>query len=108
MSFHLNRSSTGHFIKNVKSLSNGLQGIPLNVLLNDHFIQRCSFCRDVSEFFSGYEFKVDSADMLDEFPKQQIDDFIAQHSDYLSWDEMRNQAVKEYILLHLARGNEPS
>lgn len=105
MSLHLSKALPNQLVKQVKSLSNGLQDVPLNVLLNDHFIQRCSFYRNASDFFSDCDFDASSPDSLDTLPRPQVDDFIAQHSDYPSWDEMRNQAIKEYILLHLTKGN---
>lgn len=71
--------------------------ITLGELLPPEFISAASSYSSVQELFDASGFTVSSQEDLEAIPVEKWDNFIAEHTSYPSWAELKNSAMAEWI-----------
>lgn len=74
----------------------GKHKIPLNELLNPTFISQCTRFATAEEMFDASGFKLDTQEDLAAIPDEKMDHFIRSISSFENWQEMIDQAVKDW------------
>lgn len=89
--------------KNLEELSE-IKEISFGELFNESFLASCSSFNNVQELFDKSGFKVESMDDLAAIPDDEWDEYIAKHTTYSNWNDMRNGAVANYTSQRLTQG----
>lgn len=75
--------------------------VPLNELLTNEFIHENTKFDTVYDFFENSGFSIATEEEFAAIPENEMDDFVANNSNFDTWDEMLGSASQEYIFKKL-------
>lgn len=71
--------------------------IPLDKLFNKSFIKKKTIFEDYEEFLKKSPVLFNSVEEFKTIDKELLNEFISKNTDYLSWQDMINEASKIYM-----------
>jgi len=89
--------------KRVEELS-GEHSIPLSDLLTTGFMHLHSKYLSAEDFFKAGGFEFNSQEEFEKIPEVELDQHIQSNTNFLTWSEMLDEAVKDYMTNKLELG----
>jgi len=75
----------------------GENSIPFEELFNPSFLSKCTKFSSVDDMFKKSGFTVNNQDDFKKIPDDKWDKFIAENSQFNSWQDMLDKASKEWM-----------
>lgn len=73
------------------------QLVPDSALFTSSFMQQYTKFESYDAFLDNSGFDVSSQESMDAIPGEEMDKYVAENTDFDSWEEMQGQAVDEYL-----------
>jgi hypothetical protein len=86
--------------RNARELD-GRHEVSIADLLTPEFLGRCTRFRSADELFESSGFKVQSTDDFAAIPDTEWDSFICKNTNFATWQDMLQAAVKEWTIKRL-------
>jgi len=103
MSLKMNTGGLDKLAKKLKELGEQ-KSVSFGELMPPSFISAFSNVKDIQELFDASPFKIEDMEDLGAIPDADWDIYIAQSTNYASWEEMRHAAVAEWTRRKLDLG----
>ena len=87
--------------KKARELDGQQQTIALPDLMTDDFVEAHSQHGSLQELFDASPFTIDSIEDFKAIPDADWDVFIADQTDFETWEEMQTEAVKQLLIRQL-------
>ena len=66
-------------------------------IFTDEFINRYTSFATIDDFFDGGGYVIKSLDDIEEIPDEELDAFVKKSTEFISWKQMTDAAVDEYL-----------
>ena len=76
---------------------NGEHKIPLKDLMTPDFVAGCSSYASIDDLFAASPFTINTLDDFKAIPDAEWDTFISTHTNFQTWEEMQQAAMREYV-----------
>lgn len=80
---------------------NGERSISLDELLSPAFMKLHTEYSSGDDFFKAGGFEFGSQEEFEKIPEDMLNGFVEKSTDFLSWDEMLEEAVERYMVTRL-------
>ncbi|MED4581863.1 hypothetical protein P9578_03620 [Brevibacillus choshinensis] len=100
MSFKI--TGLGDLEKQLKNLEKKIQeavngNVKFSDLFTDEFMSRYTKFNNIDEFWDNSSFEFESKEEFEQINDDELDEYVKQHTEFSSWDDMKSRAAKEYI-----------
>lgn len=103
MSTKTDMSGLKKLSKNLEELGNK-KSIRLDELINDGFVSSHSKYRNFDELLSSSHFNVETAEDFKAIPDDEWGIYIANNTNFNSWEEMQVSALRLYVKSQVGKG----
>ena len=91
-------------LKRIQKEAEKLEGnhaVSLVELFTDEFMRQHTPYASLEELFTEGHFEVNSKEDIEAIPDKEMDDHVAQTTEFDSWEDMQSAAVKDYTIKKL-------
>lgn len=86
--------------QNAKKLD-GKRNVPFSELFPAAFIRKYTKFSSIDALFESGGYTINTNADLEAIPQKELDAHIAKHTKFRSWEEMRDEAVSQYVTKQL-------
>ena len=75
----------------------GSHQVPLTELFPSKFMRRHTDAHDVDQFLENSPWNIESQADFEDIPEIELDQYVDQHSEFRTWEQMQSKAAQEWM-----------